>query len=217
MQHVLWPQAGAQALQHLVQAVSGALLIGQQTVAGAPQLAGFQRAQVQVQHGRRQRDARQVFRQQALQVGHVQRGLCRAHHQLTGGGGVAPRVHGPAQLKGQHSALAHLQPHLQLAQQAARPKHQGGGSFDLGEQLQLGLKHLGQGQPGVQLRLEAIGAVQRIQQVGPKAPHHTATRQGAYMAPVGATNAFQGGQVRMGGCQSSQWQVIGLNRWRARG
>ena len=143
-------------------------------------------------------------------MGHVQRGLCRAYHQFPGGGRVAPRVHGPAQLERQNAALAHLQPGLQLVEQAACAEHQGGCSLNLGEQLQLGLKYLGQHQPGVQLGFEAIGAVQRIQQICAKAPYHAATRQRTQVSPVGATDARQRGQVGVGGCQCGKRQVIRL-------
>ena len=111
------PQARAQTLQHLVQAVTGAQIVQQQTGTGTGictvQFFRVQCAQMQVEHRGRQGQARQMFSQQPLQVGHVACGLCGAHHQLPLGGGVAPGVHGPAQLTGQHATLAHLQPHLQ--------------------------------------------------------------------------------------------------------
>ena len=138
----------------------------------------MQGLQLQVQGGCRQLGAGQVFGHQALQVGGVLGGLGGAQLQVALGGGVAPGVHGPAQLQQRNAMLAQLQPQLQLFQQALGTKQQGRGVFYRVGQFQLRAEDVGQRKPGVDFGLEAIGAVERTQQVGPKTPHHATARQG---------------------------------------
>ena len=175
-QHVVCAQPGTQALQQVVQAVTHTHVVGQQAGGRAGQRGGFQRAHMQVQSRCVQRDARQVLSQQALHVGHVQRGLSGTHSKLTPGRVLPAGVQLPAQLQRQNAALSRLQPHVQLRQQAARAKHQGRGVVDARGELQPGLKHSRQFQPGVQLGFGTIGAVQRIDKPRTKTPHQAATR-----------------------------------------
>jgi hypothetical protein len=190
-----------------VQAVAGALRLGQQ--AGGVAAAGqcLHRAQLQRQRRRRQRDARQVFGQQALQVHGVKRGLGAAQQQLALGGGIAARVHGPAQHQRQHRPLAQLQPELQLLEQPARTKQQRRRGLHLCCQLQTGLEHLGHKQPGVSVRALAASLVQRLQQRRAKTPRYTGARQGPQLAPAGAAQGRQRGQVRACRRQGRQRQL----------
>jgi hypothetical protein len=164
LQHTLRAQPRAQALQHLVPTVTAQHFIGQQAAGAAAQGLGFQTAQPQIQHRGGQGNTCQVLAQQPLQVVHVQRGFGRAQYQFTFAGGVAAFVHLPAQTQRQHTTLARAQPHLQLVQQTPRREQQGRRRLDLGRQFQRTIKHLGQHQPGVELGLQTIRAVQRIEQ-----------------------------------------------------
>ena len=218
----LWAESGAQAFQHLVQAVAFLGIIEQQRGAAGGQGFGLQGTQVQVQGRGGQAQPGQVFAQQALQVGDVLGGFCgaQAKRALAGIGlpgqrlKAAPCVHRPAKFERAHPHVAQLQPQLQLFEQALGAKHQRGGGFYLGVQLDFFVKHLGQGEPGVDFRFEAVGAVQRVQQFCAKTPHHTAARQGPKLTPGGAAHAGQRGQVRAGGGQGGQRQIVGSRQRR---
>ena len=207
--HLGCAEARAEALDELVQAVALAAVFQQQAGAGAGQRRGLHRGQAQRDGGRGQRDVRQVLGQQALEVGHVQRGLGGAHQQVVVGGAVAAAVHLPAQAQHQRALPARLQPGVQQGQQAARAEQQGAGVFDVGGQLQRLVEGLGQHEPGVELGLVAKGLVERVEQAVAEAPHQTAARQRAQVTPGAAAQALQRGLMRPGGGQRGQRQVRG--------
>ena len=207
LQDLRLPQPCCQTLEQLLQAVPGALCLGQQAGAVPSAWQGLDAAQLQVQHWRWQRDACQVFGQQALQVGGVATGLGAAQQQFALAGGVSACIHGPAQHQRQHRLLAQLQPVLQLLEQSARTKQQRRSGFDLRGQFQPGLKHLGQQQPGVAVWALAAGLVERLQQWRTKTPRHASTRQGPQLTPAGATQGRQRGKVRTGRRQCRQGQL----------
>ena len=165
--HGLWAQAGTQAFQHLVQVVAFLHVFEQQRGAVGGQGFGVYGAQVHIQGRGGQLQPGQVFAQQALQVGDVLGGFGGAQGQCTLVGiawfcklcQAAPGVHRPAELKRDNTHVAQLQPQVQLFEQALGTKHQCGGGFYLGVQLDFFVKHLGQGEPGVELGFEAPGAV----------------------------------------------------------
>ena len=163
---------------------------------------------MQVQRWRRQSHARQLLAQQALQMAHVQHGLGRAQHQLALGGGVTPGIQGPVQAQCQHARLAQLQPHPQLLEQAARTKQKCGRRLHLGNEFELGLKHLGQHQPGVHLGLVPVSPVKRLQQGRAPAARHAAPRQRTQLAPTGTAQSRQHGQVGPSRCQCAQGQIV---------
>ena len=205
--HLVGAQACAQALDELVQAIALAAVFEQQAGAGAGQGCCLHRGQAQRDGGRGQRDARQVLGQQALEVGHVQRGLGGAHQQLALGGAVAAAVHLPTQAQHQRALLAGLQPGVQQRQQAACAEQQRAGAFDVGGQLQRLVEGFGQREPGVALGLLAEGLVQRVEQSLAETPRQPAARQRAQLAPGAAAQALQRDQMGPGRRQRGQRQL----------
>ena len=138
----------------------------------------------------------------------VLRCLRRAQRQRAGAGHIAPRVHHPAELQRGHPFVAQLQPEVQLFEEPQRAKHQRRGRLDLGVQLDPGIKHGGQREPGVNFCLQTVGAIQRVQQLCAKTPHHTTPRQRPHVTPAGAADAGECGQMRAGGGEGSQRQRV---------
>ncbi len=153
--------------------------------------------------------ARQVLGQQALEVGHVQRGLGGAHQQVVVGGAVAAAVHLPAQAQHQRALPARLQPGVQQGQQAARAEQQGAGVFHVRGQFQRLIERLGQHEPGIQLGLLAKGLVECVEQSVAEAAHQPAARQRTQVAPGAAAQALQRGPVRPGGGERGQREQRG--------
>ena len=100
-----------------------------------------------------------MFAQQAQQMRRVTGRLGGAQCQFALRGCIAPGVHAPHQHQRQHTAMAQLQPDLQLIEQAVRAKQKCLGRLNLGRQFQRGIKRFGQRQPGVELGRQSISAV----------------------------------------------------------